>query len=127
MTALDECYARLGSDGAEVARRLGGEERLLKVLAVAMRDPSMDALREALADGDCEAAFTAAHTLKGMFANLGFDRLAAADAALVEALRAGSDPDEAASLFSEVERLECEMRSAVQALLEAAAEEDAVR
>lgn len=127
MTALEECYARLGSDGAEAARRVGGEGRLLKVLAVAMRDNSMDALRTALADGDREAAFAAAHTLKGMFANLGFDKLAAADAALVEALREGSAHEAAAPLFEEVDRLEREMRAEVQALLEAPAQEGAGR
>ena len=47
-------------------------------------------LGEALAAQDVKAAFMAAHTLKGVCQNLGFDNLYAPSSELTEVLRAGS-------------------------------------
>ena len=52
-------------------------------------DGSYTQLCEAIAQGDVETAFRAAHTLKGLCLNLGFESLYRVDAALTEELPAG--------------------------------------
>lgn len=54
-----------------------------------MTDPSFDALKNALAAKDVASAFCAAHTLKGICLNLGFDNLYKPSSELTELLRAG--------------------------------------
>ncbi len=51
------------------------------------RKRSYEELRSACAEGRGEDAFRAAHTLKGVCSNLGFDRLYEASSALTEKLR----------------------------------------
>ena len=45
-------------------------------------------LKEALQENNVESAFRAAHTLKGVCVNLGFDKLFSVSSALTEKLRA---------------------------------------
>lgn len=65
------------SDGAEIHRFIG------KYPA----DTSWGSLESAINSQDWEAAFRAAHTLKGVAQNLGFQRLYLSSTALTEALR----------------------------------------
>ena len=58
-------------------------------------------LKEALEARDAERAFRAAHTLKGVCLNLGFDRLYETSAALTEDLR-GRDINGGDRLFPEL-------------------------
>ena len=53
------------------------------------KDPSMSQLTQAMDTGDVETAFRAAHTLKGICANLGFKSLFEVSYDITEALRAG--------------------------------------
>lgn len=53
-------------------------------------DVNFDALREALNAAQVETAFDAAHSLKGVAANLGLTPILTAISALVETLRANS-------------------------------------
>lgn len=62
------------SDGAEIHRKVPGRHQL-------------GSLESAINSQDWEAAFRAAHTLKGVAQNLGFQRLYLSSTALTEALR----------------------------------------
>lgn len=87
---IRECYELMESDFDGVLRRLGSENIISRVAVKFLNDPSIDELRSALSDGRTEDAFRAAHTLKGVCVNLGFDRLYECSSELTELLRAGS-------------------------------------
>lgn len=84
---LEECYAALGGDYAGTMTRLQSERIVGKFIRKFPGDGSYEELNRALAAGDLEAAFRAAHTLKGICKNLGLDRLGASVEELTEALR----------------------------------------
>ena len=88
---LKECYAALGGDYDDVLGRL--PERLVqKFVLKFLNDGSYDLLCRSLADGDRAEAFRAAHTIKGVCANLAFNTLLSSSEALTEALRDGRPP-----------------------------------
>lgn len=99
---LEECYLALGGDYAAVLGRLRSEKLVERFFLKFSEDKSFAELEAALSARDGETAFRAAHTLKGVCQNLGFDRLGASGSALTEALRGGVIPPEAAELFSTV-------------------------
>lgn len=83
---LEKLYQEMGGDMADAVRRLGSAsavERFLRMFA-----------------GDVQRAFRAAHTLKGLAANLGLVQLWQAASALTEALR-GNDMQRASVLYPE--------------------------
>ena len=86
-SVLREFFTAIGSDSDEVLNRLPFEEILIKFLPKFPADPTYDALKEAQEKRDIAAAFLAAHTLKGVAASLGLQRLAEAASALTEQLR----------------------------------------
>ena len=96
---IRECYDELGLDFDAVLSRLVNEKFALKFLD----DPSFQNLKDALDSKDVETAFRAAHTLKGVCLNLGFDNLYPSSKDLTELLRAGS-MDGYEDLFVEVEK-----------------------
>lgn len=70
-----------------LARFMGNEALCFRFLMKFAEDPSYDALCEALAQGDCESAFRASHTLKGVAGNLSLTALFDALSAQAELLR----------------------------------------
>lgn len=99
---VKECYEQIGSDYAGVLRRLGSEALGKSSFALKfLKDPSYQELKDALIRKDGETAFRAAHTLKGVCLNLGFDRLYESSAALTELLR-GRDCSGYEALFEEL-------------------------
>ena len=80
-----------------------------------LQDPSFAQLKESLAKNDGEEAFRAAHTLKGVCLNLGFDELFEVSAELTEKLRerktAGSE-----ELFQKVSQKYQKTVTAIQGL-----------
>lgn len=112
-----ECYDRLGGDYADICRRFQTEARIQKFLGMLLRDTSYSNLCAALHEGDSEAAFRAAHTLKGVALNLGLGRLTKSSSELTEALREGRDNEAVQPLFLLLERDYREMCAAVKALL----------
>ncbi|MCI8511373.1 MAG: Hpt domain-containing protein [Lachnospiraceae bacterium] len=72
-----------------LARFMNMEAMYLKFLLRFPADPNFESLRDALAAGDTETAFRAAHTLKGVAGNLGLDRFYESVSKLTEVLRAG--------------------------------------
>lgn len=97
-----EFYRRIGTDGAQVTARLGGEAMTSRFIQRFASDGSYNALMAALDAGQGQEAFRAAHTLKGVAANLGFERLWAAASALTEQLRGGTVTGETAALADAV-------------------------
>lgn len=90
MTTLEQAYHELGADYEGVTNRLMGETLVARFVGKFFEDENFAKLGEALAAQDVEAAFVAAHTLKGVCQNLGFDNLYAPSSELTEVLRAGS-------------------------------------
>ena len=86
---LDQFYRAAGGTAAEAAPRLGGADATRRFLRLFPLDDSFPQLSEALGRGDVQAAFRAAHTLKGVAANLGLERLRAAATDMTECLRRG--------------------------------------
>lgn len=70
-----------------MARFLNNAALMEKFLRRFPNDSNYSLLCQAMAQGDADAAFTAAHTLKGVAGNLSLDRLFAATSAVVESLR----------------------------------------
>ena len=101
MTVRD-CYEELGSDFDKVLSRLVSEALVKKFALKFLDDPSFGQLETALADKDAETAFRAAHTLKGICLNLGFDNLYKASFDITEKLR-GRDTEGCEELLAKVE------------------------
>ena len=101
---IQECYQKLGGDYAQVEKRLPGIHLIQRFIAKFLDDGSYPELCRAMEQGQTEEAFRAAHTLKGVSANLGFDRLTASSGELTELLRGRTDgiPTEAVPLLDMV-------------------------
>lgn len=82
-----------------MARFMGNEELYEKFLNRFTEDESMEKLKICYEEGDLEEAFFAAHTLKGVAANLGLKPLLEPLEQLVEKLRAKEKDDEAKAYF----------------------------
>lgn len=101
---IQECYQKLGGDYAQVEKRLPGIHLIRRFIAKFLDDGSYPELCRAMEQGQTEEAFRAAHTLKGVSANLGFDRLTASSGELTELLRGrtGGIPTEVVPLLDMV-------------------------
>ena len=104
----------LRSHGRRLLR--SGNERMVKYLRIMRRDPSFDDLCEAVENQDYQAAFRAAHAIKGASLNLGLTKLADCSSKLTEALRS-QEPNEAiAPLFKETKQVYQEAIARIDAL-----------
>ena len=86
---IEECYGRMGADYPDVLRRMGKADRVERFLRKLPQDGSFSLLCSSVSDGNIEEAFRAAHSLKGICANLGLSRLYDSSSALCDALRGG--------------------------------------
>lgn len=109
---LKECYAAMGGDYDEAMGRLRSERLVQKFVLKFLNDQSYDLLCASMESGDYEAAFRAAHTIKGVCANLAFTVLGKSSSELSEALRNGYTPG-ADALAEQVKR---EYRQTVEAI-----------
>ena len=91
---IQEFYAQIGGSYADTVRRLCSESFVLRFVKKYPANPSFDELCEAVDRSDWESAFRAAHTLKGVAQNLGFDRLYAVSVPLTEAMRGAKPLDD---------------------------------
>ncbi len=98
---LEQFYANVGGSYPEVKKHLMNDSMILRFLMKFPEDKSFSTLGSSLADGNTEEAFRAAHTLKGLCLNLGFNDLYTPSAELTELLRAGKT-DGADELFEKV-------------------------
>ena len=99
---IRECYENMESDFDGVLRRLGSEAIIVRVAVKFLNDPSFSDLKSALAENRVQDAFRAAHTLKGVCVNLGFEKLYECSSELTELLRAGRT-DGSDELFAKIE------------------------
>ena len=113
--SLKTCYEALGGNYDEAIGRLMSERIAQKFVLKFLNEESYAQLTAALAAKDGEAAFRAAHTLKGVCLNLSFDKLCASVEPLCEALRHGWT-DEALTLAQPVEADYLQTVAAVRAL-----------
>ena len=95
---MEECYQKLGGNYAEVSERLPSLRLVEKFVGRFPEDKSFETLCAAVEAGDREGAFRAAHTLKGVCANLSFTRLLHSASRLTEALRPEADAVSPAAL-----------------------------
>ena len=99
-----ECYEELGSDYEGVLGRLRSEVLIKKFAKKFLDDGSFRSLKDNLAQKNGEEAFRAAHTLKGVCQNLGFDNLFAPSQELTEKLRGATTIEGTDELFAAVEK-----------------------
>ena len=111
---LQECYTALGGNYAEVSSRLHSERLVQKFVLKFLDDKSFELLCTSMAEKNYEEAFRAAHTIKGVCQNLGFNRLLESSSRLSDALRNGWTP-EADTLVGQVEE---DYRITVEAIQE---------
>lgn len=101
---IEDCYQEMGGDYADVSARLPSPTLIRRFVLKFPEDASYAALCSAMDSGDRETAFRAAHTLKGVCANLGFARLLESSSTLTEVLRpeAAAIPESASALMEQV-------------------------
>ncbi len=109
---LQECYAAMGGDYADVSARLRSDRLVQKFVLKYLDDPSFDTLCSAMEEKNCEDAFRAAHTIKGVCQNLSFTKLFESSSRLSDALRHGWTP-EAEPLFKLVKEDQLTVVSAI--------------
>ncbi len=90
---IEDMYTMLDGDYKGVIGRLRSEKLIQKFVLKFLNDPSYDELCKALSEDKAEEAFRAAHTLKGVSQNLGFENLHKSSAELTEMLRNGIAPE----------------------------------
>ena len=86
---IKECYDAMGADYQNTLNRFPNEAFIKKFVLKFLDDNSYANLKEAIAAGNVEEAFRAAHTLKGVCLNLGFDNLYKVSSDITEILRVG--------------------------------------
>lgn len=103
---IEECYRQLGGDYTALKTRLPSDSLIKRFITKFLDDSSYFELCNALQNGQREEAFRAAHTLKGVCANLGFDRLRDSASELTELLRpeVSAIPEEAAFIMDTVKQ-----------------------
>ena len=99
---VKECYEQMGADYEGVLGRLRSEVLIKKFAKKFLDDGSFRSLKDNLVQKNGEEAFRAAHTLKGVCQNLGFDNLYKASFDITEKLR-GRDTEGCEELLARVE------------------------
>lgn len=88
---LEELYAQIDGSYAEIVARMGSAQFVSRFIVRFLDDRSIPMLISAWELGDESAAFHAAHTAKGVCANLALTRLASLSDQICEALREGNE------------------------------------
>lgn len=86
---LKEFYVVIGGDYDATLNRIPKESMVVRFVKKYAADKTFEQLTDAVGKQDWETAFRAAHTLKGVSQNLGFDRFYQAVFVLTEAMRGG--------------------------------------
>ena len=99
---IQDCYRCLGEDYDGALDRLVTAERVEKFFKRLSQDQNFSLLCEAIEEENAEAAFRAAHSLKGLAMFLGLEKLGGAASALTESLRNGEIAQEAGPFLIEL-------------------------
>ena len=113
---LKEAYEKLGGDYADTTCRIG-EDMLLRLIGILLKDSNYTDICTWLKQQDYEAAFRAAHTLKGVTLNLGLSSLADKTAKLVETLRSVQDTNDIHLAFTDFDSAYRDMDTVFSELL----------
>lgn len=100
---LKEMYEKIGGNYNEAKSRLMNDALIEKFALKYEEDGTFAELKEAVSKNDIEKSFRAAHTLKGVAANLSFNELAKAASELTEQLRPLKE-QASADLYAKVSR-----------------------
>lgn len=84
---LKECYDCFGGDYESVRQRIPKDEIIEKFVKKFLTEPSYSDLCRTLQEENYAEAFRAAHSMKGVSANLGFQKLERSAGDLTECLR----------------------------------------
>lgn len=104
MTAK-ECYEKIGGNYDEAIGRLMMDDMVTRFVKMFLNDTSFAELEKAMSIEDYDAAFKAAHTLKGVCQNLSLAGLSKPADEITENLReATRNIDRAKVLFEEVKK-----------------------
>lgn len=96
-----------------MGRCLNNEQFYLRLVKKSMEDENCEKLRDALEKNDLDAAFTLAHTLKGVYGNLALTPLFEIVNEMTELLRARTQTDYSAMTSALIEK-----KNALKALCE---------
>lgn len=113
---LQELYAQIGGDYDQAVKRLMMESYVGMFIVRFLNDTSCQSVHDAWAAGDEKATFHAAHTAKGVCANLSLTKLADLSSQITEALREGN---EALRAKTDVDALVAELDEAYAATVAA--------
>lgn len=89
---IQELYVKIGGDFNDVLTRLSKDSLVERFALMYLSDGSFDILMKSVESGNISEEFRAAHSLKGVSANLGFTELSKAAAELTEQLRSQTGP-----------------------------------
>ena len=89
---LQELYQKINGNFAEAQSRLMKDSFIEKFALMYLQDDSFTNLQAAVDAGNIADCFRAAHTIKGVAANLAFTELQQAASSLTEQLRPQTDP-----------------------------------
>lgn len=104
MQEFKDAFAVYGADyEATMGRFMGSQPMYLRFLDMFFQDESLQKLGAALDGGDLNAAFEAAHTLKGTSGNMGLAPLYTAVCTIVEPLRAGTVRGDYPALYQAIQ------------------------
>ena len=90
---LDDLIAYGANVDEGLERCMGNEGFYLRLVETVKADPSFEALHTALADGNLDDAFAAAHSLKGALGNLSLTPLCEPILEITELLRNRTETD----------------------------------
>ena len=100
---LQECYTMLHGNYEDAKARLTMDRLIERFILKFLDDKSMDLLNKSVQEGNIQESFRAAHTLKGVAANLAFTELMERVSELTEQLRPCTKPADEAMYQSVVE------------------------
>ena len=92
-----------GDYAATMARFMNNETMYLKFLNMFFKDENLDKLSEAIKNNDLDSAFEAAHTLKGVVANMGLTPMYNAVNTMVEPLRVRKEDPEYPAMLEKIQ------------------------
>lgn len=87
---MRKCFKKMGANYQDVIKRLPSVSMIEKFALKFREDTSFQELETALNEKQVDLAFRAAHTLKGVCMNLGFDHLYKPSFEITESLRASN-------------------------------------